>query len=145
MLTHPDSRVAQAIAYFETLTPASLAHLGQVYAQDAHFADPFNEVQGLDAIQQVFVHMFAQLDAPRFEVLQAIAEGEQCFLLWNFHFSRKGRPQALRIHGGSHLRFAPDGRIAWHRDHWDPAREIYETLPVLGWVLRWLRGQLSAH
>jgi ketosteroid isomerase-like protein len=139
-----DARTARAIDFFVTLTPAHLANLEQVYAPDAGFIDPFNDVTGQAAIRHIFAHMFETLESPRFEVLDAITEGAQCFLLWNFHFRSPGGHRDTSLHGSSHLRFAADGRIALHRDYWDPARELYEGVPVLGSVLRWLRRRLSA-
>ncbi|WP_372662076.1 nuclear transport factor 2 family protein [Hydrogenophaga sp.] len=139
-----DPRTARVVDFYESLSPRSLRRLPTVYAEDARFIDPFNDVTGHADIQQVFEHMFVSVEAPRFEVLHSITEGRECFLLWNFRFrSRPGAPET-RIHGGSHLRFAVDGRVVWHRDHWDPARELYENLPVLGWVLRRLRRHLRA-
>jgi ketosteroid isomerase-like protein len=140
----PDARVARVVAFYETLTPGTLAQLDSVYAGDARFVDPFNDVTGHAAIRGVFVHMFATLDAPRFHVIQAVTEGDHCFLTWNFSFRRKGQPGPAVIHGASHLHFAADGRVATHRDYWDPARELYEGLPVLGAVMRWLRRRLAA-
>ncbi len=43
------------------------------------------------------------------------------------------------IHGGSHLRLAADGRIAEHRDYWDAAEELYEKLPGVRALMRWLK------
>lgn len=139
-----DPRTAQVVAYFETLTPSSLRELAAIYSDDARFVDPFNDVTGVAGISRVFEHMFSTLDAPRFVVTTAVTEGDDCFLVWDFVFHQKGNATPTRIHGASHLRFAADGRIALHRDHWDPAREIYEALPVLGGVMRWLRRKLSA-
>ena len=139
---HPHT--AKVVAFFEALTPQMLARLDAVYSDDARFIDPFNDVSGLAGVRRVFEHMFETLDAPRFEILSTLTEGEQCFLLWNFRFRRKGRPATSLIHGSTHVRFAADGRIAWHRDYWDPARELYETVPLLGAVMRWLRRRLSA-
>jgi steroid delta-isomerase len=143
---HPpsDERVLRVVAFFESLTPASLSSVPSIYSEAARFIDPFNDVTGRPAITRVFTHMFEQLHEPRFEVLQTIAEGDHGFLLWNFHFARQAGAPAMRVHGGSHVHFDPDGRIDWHRDHWDPAREIYETVPLLGAVLRWLRRRLQA-
>ena len=142
---HPDARAARAVGFYEALTPETLSQVASVYADDARFIDPFNDVRGHAGIRGVFEHMFAALDAPRFDVTESVTEGDQGFLLWNFHFRRQGRSDAMSIHGASHLRFAADGRIAWHRDYWDPARELYEGLPILGALLRWLRRRLSAH
>lgn len=140
----PDARAAAVAAYFQALAPGTLAQLGSVYADDARFIDPFNDVTGLPGIRAVFEHMFATLDAPRFEVIESVTEGDQCVLTWNFAFRAKGQGKVRVIHGASHLRFAADGRIARHRDYWDPAREVYEGVPVLGTVMRWLRRRLSA-
>lgn len=32
-----------------------------------------------------------------------------------------------------------DGRIAQHRDDWDAAEELYEKLPAIGALMRWLK------
>ena len=39
---------------------------------------------------------------------------------------------------------ADDGRITLHRDYWDAAEELYEKLPVIGTLMRWLRRRLAA-
>jgi steroid delta-isomerase len=139
-----DERTMRVVAFFESLTPLSLTKLPLVYNEAARFIDPFNDVSGLPAIAQVFVHMFDNLRGPRFQVLQTITEGDHCFMLWDFHFARQAGGPVQHVHGGSHLHFAPDGRVDWHRDHWDPAREIYETVPLLGGLMRWLRRRLQA-
>ena len=139
-----DPRTAAVVQYFESLTRASLARLGQVYADDARFSDPFNDVQGLPAIGAVFEHMFATLADPRFIVREAATEGDHAFLTWDFTFRRERGSAPLCIHGASHLRFAADGRVALHRDYWDAAGQVYAKLPVLGALMRWLRRKLSA-
>jgi len=143
-VTATDRRLGQVIAFFETLAPDTLLRLDEVYADAARFTDPFNDVSGLPAIRRVFQHMFETLDAPQFHIVLAVTEGDHSFLLWNFRFRRKGGLRPSLIHGSTHLRFAADGRITWHRDYWDPAREVYESLPLLGPVMRWLRRRLSA-
>lgn len=128
--------------FYETLSPASLSRIGQVYASEAFFRDPFNEVRGLDRVQRIFAHMFETLDAPRFVVIDAFEQGDQAFLTWDFHFKRKGQAQPMKIHGSSHLRFDADGRVAYHRDYWDAAEELWEHVPLLGALLRGLKGRL---
>jgi len=140
--SHPDPRVQAVVQFFESLKPEDLAGLDRIYSQPCYFKDPFNEVHELAGVRRVFGHMFETVQAPRFEVLDALAEGGQCFLSWNFHFERAGRAQ--RIHGSSHLRFAADGRVAYHRDYWDAAEELYETVPLLGGLLRWIKRRLRA-
>ena len=140
---HPDPRMARLMAFYDELSLESLSSLALIYSDNARFVDPFNDVTGLLPIRQVFEHMFATLDAPQFKVTHAICEGDSGLVLWDFDFQRKGHKDTQHIHGATHLLFGPDGRVALHRDYWDAARQVYELVPVLGTVLRWLRRQLA--
>jgi hypothetical protein len=141
MATH----VARVVTFFETLTPDSVAGIGQIYDPHARFKDPFNEVAGVPAIKRIFDHMFASLHEPRFVVTQQVVQGDQCFLTWEFHFRfRTYRPaQHQIILGASHLVFASTGLVTLHRDYWDAAEELYEKLPLLGSAMRWLKRRAN--
>jgi len=140
-----DARVARVVAFFEHLSPGDLARIGEFYAADARFKDPFNEVQGVTAISAVFAHMYGALETPRFIVHVSVAHGDQCFLTWDFRFRfrRFAPPVDQVIHGATHLCFAADGRIAVHRDYWDAAEELYEKVPAVGTLMRWLKRRAS--
>jgi ketosteroid isomerase-like protein len=138
---HADARVDRVIRLFESLTRADAGRLGEFYATDASFKDPHNDVRGVPAIERIFTHMFDALESPRFVIREAVAEGGRCVLTWDFHLAIRGR--ALTIHGASLLEFAADGRIAHHRDYWDAAEELYEKLPLLGGLMRWIKRRLA--
>lgn len=132
--------LARLVAFYEHLSLENLAQLGAVYAPDARFKDPFHEVAGHAAILAIFEHMFAQVDAPRFIVLDSMGQGAQAFLTWEFRFRMKRRVAGEQcIRGASHIRFDTQGRVAQHRDYWDVAEELYEKLPLLGGVMRMLK------
>jgi ketosteroid isomerase-like protein len=145
-MRHADPRVDQVVGFFEALAPADLRRLGGIYSADARFKDPFNDVQGLPAIEATFAHMFRALESPRFVVREAVAEGDRCFLTWDFLFRFKRFSPGVdqRVHGASHLVFGADGRITMHRDYWDAAEELYEKLPALGALMRWIKRRASA-
>nr|WP_199068526.1 nuclear transport factor 2 family protein [Chromobacterium sp. ASV5] len=128
--------------WYQTLTPDTLPDIVRYYADGARFKDPFNDARGADKIQAIFRHMFKILDAPRFTILHALRDGDQAFITWDFDFIYAGRQ--LSIHGGSHLQFDADGKIALHRDYWDAAEELFEKIPVLGLPVAWLRKRLKA-
>jgi ketosteroid isomerase-like protein len=136
-----DERVERIRSYFEGLQQPDLERLPAIYTEHAFFKDPFNEVRGVAAIARIFEHMFETLDAPRFVIHDAVAQGPHCFLTWDFVFRRAGAE--LVVHGASHLRLATDGRIEVHRDYWDAAEELYEKLPLLGALMRWLRRRIA--
>ena len=128
------------IEFFNQITLESANHLGDFYTVDAYFKDPFNEVRGVEKITPIFTHMFAQVDGPRFVVTGHVLQDEQAFLTWDFLFRMKRfSTDEQCIRGATHIRFANDGRVEFHRDYWDAAEELYEKLPVLGTLMRGLK------
>ena len=127
--------------YWQTLTPATVAAIATIYTTDAYFRDPFNDVTGIDNIRHIFADMFVRLDEPKFNIVETIEESHGALLVWDFTFRLKTlKPQLTRrIHGTSHIRFAADGRVEYHRDYWDAAGELYEQLPIVGSLMRWLK------
>lgn len=141
-----DDAITRVVAFFETLTPASLATLPSLYAADARFKDPFNDVRGVPAISGIFAHMFETLESPRFLVRERIVQGKQCFLTWEFrfYFRRFKQGEEQVILGGSHLVLDDTGLVTLHRDYWDAAEELYEKLPIVGGVMRWLKKRANS-
>lgn len=142
-MTTPD--VDRVVRVFETLTPASIGELRTIYAPDAFFADPFHAVQGIAAIERVFGDMFSTLENPRFVVTGSILQDAQCVLLWDFRFRfRSFRTQVDQsVPGSSHLRFDAQGRITHHQDYWDAAHGLYQKMPIIGALMRWLRTRVA--
>ncbi len=141
-----EDAVTRFIAFFENLSPADVATIGQFYAPQARFKDPFNEVQGVPAIQGIFAHMFEALEQPRFVVTGRVVQGQQCFLTWDFLFAFKDFHKGVTqtVHGASHLVLDEQGLVNLHRDYWDAAEELYEKLPVVGALMRWLRRRANS-
>lgn len=137
-----DDSLRTLISAFETLTPATVDSLATLYADDARFRDPFNDVRGRAAVARIFSHMYSQVDAPRFEVTSSQCVADTAWLEWVMHFEMRGRPQA--IVGATRLLFDAQGRVTDHRDYWDAAQELYEKLPLIGGLLRALRRRLAA-
>jgi steroid delta-isomerase len=129
------------VRFYETIDRYTLRQeLAAVYAPDARFKDPFNEVVGIEAITAIFAHMFEQVGEPRFVVTTCMQQGAQACLVWEFHFRMKRFMRGEQcIRGASHVAFDGAGRVTMHRDYWDSGEELYEKLPLLGLWARCLR------
>jgi steroid Delta-isomerase len=145
-MTATDPRIQRIVNFFETLTPQAVARMDELYAIDAYFKDPFNEVRGVADVQRIFSHMYVSLHEPHFVVTNTVTQGDQCFIVWDFKFRFKRFDTATMqtVRGCSHLRLAADGRIAFHRDYWDAAEELYEKLPVVARLMRWLKRRANS-
>jgi hypothetical protein len=131
--------------FFETLTPQSVSQLPTLYDAQATFKDPFNEVQGLPEIERIFRHMYVALDRPHFVITAQLVDGAQAFLTWEFrfHFKRFDTSTLQVVRGGSHVVFNEAGLVTLHRDYWDAAEELYEKLPMVGGLMRWLKKRAN--
>lgn len=136
-----DLAAQRYIDFFEQLEPGSLERLHEVFTERARFVDPFNDVSGHAAIRAVFAHMFERCEQPTFIVDECLGEGGVRYLRWTFAFGSGSRE--CRIRGVSRVCFAADGRASEHVDYWDPASQLYESIPLLGRVLRALRRRLG--
>lgn len=135
----------RVIHLFENLSPDNMDTLRELYTHDAYFKDPFNEVRGHAAIIGIFNHMFKKVDKPKFVVTTSILQGDDAFIVWDFMFSEKHKAHVKhRIHGSSHLRFGLDNKVHYHRDYWDAAEELYEKIPLLESLMRFLKTQVRS-
>ena len=136
--------IKEIIKRFEGLSLDTVDHLIDLYSTDAIFKDPFNEVTGQHDIKKIFVHMFEQVDQPKFIVLAEISNSYQACLTWEFRFRFKNESHQQVIRGCSWLTISHN-LITEHRDYWDAAEELYEKLPLIGSLMRFLKKKLRAN
>ena len=89
--------------------------------------------------------MYVALDNPRFVITEQVVDGRQAFLTWEFRFRFKRfetRTEQVVL-GTSHLVLNEHNLIDLHRDYWD-AEELYEKLPWVGSLMRWLKKRANA-
>ncbi len=127
------------------MTHADLVGLDDVYAANAYFRDPFNEVRGVPAIRAIFGRMFEQLGDCSFRVTETVADAGGAVIVWDMTFRfRRFRPGTVQtIHGATRLRFDSRGRVLYHRDYWDAADELYAKLPLVGSLMRLLKRRIG--
>jgi steroid delta-isomerase len=135
------SRVLHVINFYETLSPESLSQLHTVYTENAYFKDPFSEVYSRKDIHAIYTRMYQQVNEPRFKVHTALEQETDIFFTWHFTFRMKRYQTKVQqcCKGSSHLRLAKDGRVVYHRDYWDPCEELYEKIPGLRVLFKWLK------
>ena len=136
--------IKEIIKRFEGLSLDTVDHLIDLYSTDAFFKDPFNEVNGQRNIKKIFVHMFEQVDQPNFIVITEISNANQACLTWEFRFRFRDELHQQVIRGCSWLRIG-NSLIIEHRDYWDAAEELYEKLPLIGSLMRFLKKKLRAN
>lgn len=127
--------------FFNEMTPAKLARLGDIYGPGVTLYDPVHEARGLEQLREVLSNRFKKMDSVAINVMDAHGDDHTGFLLWTVKYQHQGVDRL--IHGTSHFRFAADGRIAAQRDHWDASFALYGEYPMLGWLMKIIKRRVQ--
>lgn len=128
---------------FRILHQSDLSRLRELFSEGIVFKDPVHEIRGLVEVEDYFNSLCSDLSDCRFEYLDENSSERSAYVKWVMHFRHPrlgNRPISVR--GVSHLRFSD--KIDFHEDFYDMGAMLYEQLPLLGNVTRWLRLRLAS-
>jgi hypothetical protein len=130
-------------SYFKNLHESDLSQLRDLYAEQILFKDPVHEIRGLVELEDYFTSMCADLSDCRFEYLDEMVSDQAAYVKWMMHFKhpRLGN-RLISVRGVSHLKIGD--KIEYHEDFYDMGAMLYEQLPLIGNVTRWLRLRLAS-
>lgn len=129
--------------YFKILHDSDLSRLRDIYDESVVFKDPVHEIRGLVELEDYFTSMCSDLSDCRFEYLDELASDESAYVKWMMHFKHpKLGNRLISVRGVSHLKLGE--KIEFHEDFYDMGAMLYEQLPLLGNVTRWLRLRLAS-
>ncbi len=135
-------REEKFIHFFSNLTADNLDDIYKVFASNAHFKDPFNNVDGVKDITTVFTHMFATTEQPKFIVNHSASDQDKLFIQWQFTFIKNKTNWS--IDGSSMVTFDENDQVKEHIDYWDPAEQIYSKIGLLRPIMNFLKSRLTA-
>ena len=146
MTAAPDHPAAAYVAFYEALSPETVSGIEAVVHDDVRFKDPFSDVRGVQTYKKILEDMFLAAPDIKFTVHHCAYDGEVCFLRWTSRGTvKKLGSDPWVVEGMSELKFAPDGRVLSHIDHWDAATQFYMRIPVIGRILRLIQRRVAAH
>lgn len=140
-----DQALERFCAFFNKLDSSCTEKLYEVYTQGVVFNDPLHHIEGRESLERYLAALYENVDYCQFTYHTQQRQGSQAFVTWTMAFShpRLARRQPVRVEGCSALTFSDDGRVSQHRDYFDAGAMLYEHLPVMGRVIRWLKHRLS--
>ena len=126
---------------FLELRPETDLPYEKLYEPDVVFQDPLRRTEGLVALRNHFQKLNRNLKVARFQFGPTFVQGTEAALAWTMTLElRRGPRRPIVVPGITHLRFAD--RITYQQDHFDAGALIYEHIPLLGSVIRWLKRHL---
>jgi len=134
------------IDLYQQLDRQQLHRLPEVYAEQVTFIDPAHRIDGLAALTHYFAALYQRLGYCRFAIGSQQQQGKHAWLGWTMTFShprlRGGEP--VTVEGATCLEFDEAGKVCLHRDYFDLGAMLYEQLPLLGPLVRTIKGRLGS-
>ena len=115
------------------------------YAPSAVFEDPFTKVTGRDRLLSYYEGLYKELDSISFDIKTEFQSGDETVAIWTMTMKHKNLAggEAVVVDGVSFVRFEND-KAVYHRDYFDAGALLYEHVPILGSIVRWLKGKMAA-
>lgn len=130
--------------FFETLhSKTPIENFRTIYDDKVTFKDPFNVVNGITSVYEIFAHMYQNLDNPRFVINEYVDKNNVAYVKWEFIFAFKGEKKENSFEGVSRLQINTEGKVVSHVDFWDAAEHMYEKMPLIGSVLRFIKRKIA--
>lgn len=124
------------------LNAQSLGLLSDLYSDDVEFQDPFRQIAGLSAFRQYVTELYAHVESCSFTFEEEVAQGNRAVLTWTMLLKhpRLNGGALVTVPGSTLLRFRD--RVFYHRDYFDAGAMLYEQLPLIGTVIRIIKGRI---
>lgn len=129
---------------YQQLTCNNLHLLAEVYHRDIRFEDPFHQVHGLQSLNDYFAGLYKNLISCGFTIDQVLHKDNQAAIYWQMTFChpKLNGGNKITVEGHSFLQ-AIDNLIIYHRDYFDTSAMVYEHIPALGGVIRFIKQRMN--
>lgn len=130
-------------AFYLEPSPASLEKLDRLYTQDIEFRDPLHAIHGILAFKSYLKGVYAGPRDIRFEYLDEHCCEHWASINWiaSYRHGSLAGGRTLALRGTTQLRFTD--RIYYQEDFFDVGAMVYQHLPVLGPVVRYINRRIS--
>ncbi|WP_417595776.1 nuclear transport factor 2 family protein [Oceanospirillum sp.] len=139
-------KLFQGGQHTKPLTSADIAHLVH---SNIVFKDPFQRINGPDALCRLLNHFHQSVTDARF-LIEAVFEHPEHDKLHNRHYLVKWRFSGhldtiglWEFPGVSEIEQDEEGRITHHTDFWDAGEHFYEKLPFFGRITGWIKAKVA--
>ena len=135
-----ESWLQRFISVYSTLGTDNLGLLTSIYHPKVVFADPMHKVQGIDALVKYFEQLYLQVISCDFVIDHVVETDSQAAVYWTMTLRHKslagGKP--IKLEGHSQLKMLDD-LVIYHRDYFDLGAMLYEHIPLLGSVIKYIK------
>jgi len=131
---------------FNGLNKNTVDKLDEYYDKDAVFQDPVSRNEGIEKIKRYYAHQYENVKSIRFDFSSIIREGDTQSAVWVMKVEHPAinNGKEFTLDGHSLIRFnLQTGKVVFHRDYFDMGEFVYEKIPVLGSIIRFVKNKMK--
>jgi limonene-1,2-epoxide hydrolase len=148
---HPELAMAKPnlsiSEFFNSATKENMREKVEIfYRPDIRFEDPIETIEGRDKLLKYYQNLYENVIKIRFDITKEFIDGDEHLAVWVMHLQhrRLADGKDVVVPGTSHVRFV-GGQAIFHRDYLDLGAMLYEHLPVIGSLIRWVKGKAAVN
>ncbi len=114
----------------------------EFYDDKVRFVDPLGEINGIEDLVKYYKNLYQNVISIRFDTKNNFEKSNEKVFVWQMHLKHKkvGDGVPIVLDGVSVFRYDGD-KVIYHRDYFDLGAMIYEKVPVLGALVRWIKNR----
>lgn len=118
--------------------------LSNVYHNDIVFEDCLHHIEGILVLFNYFENLYENVSFIEFDFENQWIKQDSAMLTWTMSYQhpKLNQGEVIKVKGATHLQFA-EGKIIRHRDYFDAGALLYEHLPLLKRVIKYLKNRLA--
>lgn len=127
---------------YDQLNTNNLHLLKTIYSDTVEFQDPLHAIYGLNDLTAYFNRLYTNLKYCRFEIEDVFHQHNDAFVYWTMTYAhpKLNRGAEVKVEGHSHLK-GQDSLVYFHRDYLDAGAMLYEQIPLLGRIIKLIKGR----
>ncbi len=130
-------------AFYQNSGELHLEQIDALYTQDVEFRDPLHTILGILALKSYMKSVYANSRDVRFEYTDEQSGENWATIAWLMHFRHPSLAggKLLSVRGITQIRFTD--RIFYHEDFYDLGAMVYQHVPVLGRIIRFINQRIG--
>lgn len=131
------------LTVWRRLDRATIDRIDTLYAPDVRFADPFVQLDGIDALKRYLRHSYDGVAQVEFDFEPPLLGEGEAAVRWllSFRHPRLKGGDLIEVPGITHLYFGD--KVTQHVDYYDAGALLYENVPLIGGAVRLLKRRLQ--
>ena len=132
------------VKVYQTLSTDNLDLLSMIYHQDIIFIDPMHELKGFENLSEYFKSLYENLSSCEFVNDNIISQEDQAAIYWTMTYQhpKLNSGHVVTVMGHSHIKGYED-KVIHHRDYIDLGAMLYEQLPFLGRIIKFIKNKAA--